>query len=157
EAKRIADDNPDVLAIVVGSTGANGDSNTKPAPTEQVGNVLVIETANHLQTVGVLDLYVRDAPKTGLVKFSDGTGIERMRKRDELNARITELRAKIATWENDKSVDPKDVTARKADVARLESERDALDKAPAPSSGSFYRFSMRDIRDGLGTDETVHS
>src|SRR5262249_30195211 len=83
EAKRIADDNPDLLAILVGSSGANGDSNTKAAPPEQIGNVLIVETANHLQTVGVLDLYVRgEAPKDGLVQFADGTGIDRMQKRE---------------------------------------------------------------------------
>jgi 2',3'-cyclic-nucleotide 2'-phosphodiesterase (5'-nucleotidase family) len=156
EAKRIADDNPDVLAIVVGSTGANGDTNTKPAPPEQIGNVLVVETANHLQTVGVLDLHVRDAGK-GLVKFADGTGLERMRKREELTERIDELRKRVATWETDKSVDPKDIAARKADVTKLESERDALDKAPAPASGSFYRYAMRDIRENLGADASVKS
>jgi 2',3'-cyclic-nucleotide 2'-phosphodiesterase (5'-nucleotidase family) len=158
EAKRIADENPELLAILVGSTGANGDVNTKPAPPERLGDVLIVETANHLQTVGVLDLFVRpDAPKTGVVKFADGTGVERMKKREELTGRIDELRAKIATWEKDKSVDPKDVEARKADVTKLEGERDALDKAPAPKTGSFYRFTMREIRDQLGADETVKS
>mgnify|MGYP001947504867 CR=1 FL=1 len=157
EAKRIADDNPELLAILVGSTGASGDGNTKPAPPEQVGDVLIVETGNHLQTVGVLDIHLRDAPSTGLVKLADGTGLERMRKRAELTARIDELRAKIASWEKDKTVDRKDVEARKADVARLEAERDALDKAPPPAKGSFYRFSMREIRDELGSDEAVKS
>lgn len=157
EAKRIADDNPELLAVLVGSTGSNGDANTKPAPPEQVGDVLIVETGNHLQTVGVLDIHLRDAPKTGIVKLADGTGIERMRKRAEIAARIDELRAKIASWEKDKSVDPKDVEARRADVAKLEAERDALDKAPPPAKGSFYRFSMREIREELGADETVKS
>jgi hypothetical protein len=156
EAKRIADENPDLLAIVVGSTGSVGDTNTTAPPPEQIGNVLVIETANHLQTVGVLDLHVRgELPKAGLVAFADGTGIERMRKRDELTRRIDELRKKLAVWELDKSVDPRDVAARKADVTRLESERDTLDKAAPPSTGSFYRFAMREIRNELGAEESV--
>lgn len=156
EAKRIADENPELLAILVGSTGANGDTNTKASPPEQIGDVLVVETANHLQTVGVLDLYPRGSARpAGLVKFADGTGIVRMRKREELTTRIDELRTKIATWETDKSVDPRDVAARKGDVAKLEAERDALDKAPPPATGSFYRYSMREIRDQLGADATV--
>lgn len=155
EAKRIADESPELLAILVGSTGSSGDVNTKSAPPEQVGDVLIVETANHLQTVGVLDLHLRGTPKTGLVKFADATGVERMRKRDELIGRIDDLRKKIATWEQDKSVAPGDVAARKADVARLEAERDALDKAPLPSSGSYYRYSMREIREQLGADEAV--
>ncbi|MBX3200116.1 MAG: hypothetical protein KF894_18420 [Labilithrix sp.] len=156
EAKRIADDNPELLAILVGSTGASGDANTKAAPPEKIGDVLVVETANHLQTVGVLDIHVRgDAPKTGLLKLADGTGIERMQKREELTGRIDELRKKIATWETDKSISPSDVAARKGDVAKLEAERDALDKAPAKASGSSYRYVTREIRDGLGADEAV--
>jgi 2',3'-cyclic-nucleotide 2'-phosphodiesterase (5'-nucleotidase family) len=158
EAKRIADDNPDLLAILVGSTGATGDANTKAAPPEQIGNVLIVETANHLQTVGVLDLYLRpDGKRSSPVKFADGTGVERMRKRQELNEKVDELRGKIATWERDKSVDPKDVEARKADVTKLEAERDGLDKNAAPPSGSFYRFSMKEIREQLGADEAVKS
>ncbi len=157
EAKRIADDNPELLAILVGSNGGSGDTNTKAAPPEQIGTVLVVETANHLQSVGVLDLHLRDAPKTGLVKFADGTGIERMRKREELISRIDELRSKIATWEADRSVEPTDVAARKGDLSKLEAERDALDRAPAPATGSFYRYSMKEVRDQLGADETVKS
>src|SRR5262249_958095 len=123
-----------------------------------IGNVLIVETANHLQTVGVLDLFVRDDGKRdGLIHFADGTGIERMRKRQELTERIDDLRAKIATWERDKSVDPKGIAAGKADVARLEGERDGLDKTPPPASGSFYRFSMKEIRDQLGADDAVKS
>ncbi len=157
EAKRIADTNPGLLAIVVGSTGGGGEANTTAPPAERVGDVLVVETANHLQTVAVLDLFVRDAGTKGIVKFADATGIERTRKREDLTRRIDELRVRIATWENDKSVDPKDVAARKADLAKLEAERDALDKAPAPASGSYYRYAMREVRDNLGADDGVKS
>src|SRR5207237_539158 len=154
EAKRIADANPELLAIVVGSTGGGGEANTQTPPPERVGDVLIVETANHLQSVGVLDLYLRDDAK-GLVKFADATGIEKLRKREEVNARIDELRGKIAQWENDKSVDPKDVAARKADVAKLEAERAELEKSEAPKSGSFYQYKSREIRDELGKDEAV--
>lgn len=155
EAKRIADENPELLAIVVGSPGSSGDLNTKAPPPERIGDVLVVETANHLQTVGVLDLHVRPGEKPGRIAFTDGTGIERMRKREELNGRIDELRAKIATWEKDKSVDARDVSARKADVTKLEAERDALEKSPAPATGSFYRFTTREIRDNVAADDAV--
>ncbi|HEY8072687.1 MAG TPA: multiheme c-type cytochrome [Labilithrix sp.] len=154
EAKRIADANPELLAIVVGSTGGGGEANTQAPPPERIGDVLIVETANHLQTVGVLDLYLRDDAK-GLVKFADSTGIERLRKRQEVSDRIDELRGRIAQWENDKSVDPKDIAARKADLAKLEAERDSLTKSEAPTSGSFYQYIARDIRDDLGKDDAV--
>jgi hypothetical protein len=156
EAKRIADANPELLAVVVGSTGGGGDANTDAPPAERIGDVLIAETGNHLQTVAVLDLYPREGgAAAGLVKFADGTGIERIRKREELTKRIDELRARVATWETDKSVDKKDVYARKADITKLEAERDALDKAPPPAAGSYYRYAMREIRDNLGADEKV--
>jgi hypothetical protein len=157
EAKRIADVNPELLAILVGSTGGGGDANTTAPPAERIGDVLIAETGNHLQTVAVLDLYPREgaSPGVGLVKFVDGTGIERTRKREELAKRIDELRARVATWEKDKTVDAKDIAARKADITKLEVERDALDKAPPPATGSYYRYVMREIRDNLGAEEKV--
>jgi hypothetical protein len=157
EAKRIADTNPDVLAVVVGSTGGGGEANTQAPPAERVGDVLIVETGNHLQTVAQLDIYVRDAKALGLVKLADATGIERTKKREELTSRIDDLRKKIAMWENDKTVDPKDVAARKADVTKLEAERAALDATPPPASGSFYKYAMHDIREDLGTDDAVHA
>lgn len=156
EAKRIADSYPELLAVVVGSNGGNGESNTKAPPAERIGNVLVVETGNHLQTVAVLDLYVKGDAKGALVTFADGTGIDGIRKREELTTRIDELRTKIAVWENDGKVGKADIEARKKDVAKLEAEREALDKAvKAPNGGSFFRYTMRDVRDKLGADEAV--
>jgi len=157
EAKRIADDNPDVLAIVVASVEAKGEESIHSAPAERIGDTLVIQTGNHLQTVATLDIYARDRKAApGLVKIADGTGIDRIKKREELSSRINELRERIATWETDKSVDPKDVAARKADMQKLEGERDALDKAaPPPVTGPFYRYAMHEVRDNLGADEKV--
>lgn len=156
EAKRIADVNPELLAIVVGSTGGGGEANTTAPPAERVGDVLVVETANHLQTVATLDLFPRDAASKGaLVKFADGTGIEKTRKREELSRRIDELRVRVATWETDKSVDPKDIAARKADLAMLEAERAELDKSPPPATGSYYRYAMHEVREKLGADDAV--
>ncbi len=156
EAKRIADTYPDLLAVLVGSSGGAGEGNTAAPPAERIGDVLVVETGNHLQTVAVLDLYVKDAPAAGqLVKFADGTGIDGIRKREELTARIDELRTKIAIWENDGKVGKADIEARKKDVAKLEADREALDKKTPAVAGSFFRYTMRDVRDKLGADEAV--
>jgi hypothetical protein len=158
EAKRIADVNPELLAVLVGSTGGGGEANTTAPPAESIGDVLIVETGNHLQTVATLDLYPREGTSgSGLVKFADGTGVERTRKREELGGRIDELRVRIATWEADKSIEKKDVDARKAELAKLEGERDALDKAPPPATGSYYRYAMREIRDNLGADGAIKS
>lgn len=156
EAKRIADVNPDVLAVVVASAEAKGEESIKSSPAERIGDTLIIQTANHLQTAATLDLHARGEKKPGLLKIADGSGIDRIKKREELSSRINELRERIATWETDKSVDPKDVAARKADMQKLEAERDALDKAPPPAvSGPFYRYAMHEIREKLGADDKV--
>lgn len=151
DAKRIADVMPDALAVVVGSTGSSGDANTPAAPAERVGDVLVVQAANHLQTVGVIDLYVRP----GSTKFADGTGIDAIRKREELTKRIDDLRVKIAVWEKDGTAPKADVDARRADLAKLTAERDAFDKTPPPKQGSFFRYAMRDVRADLGDDAAV--
>lgn len=156
EAKRIADAYPKLLAVVVGQTGGGGEANTTGAPPERVGDVLVMETANHLQSVAVVDLFVKDPPAPGLIAFADGTGTERTKRREELTARIQELRTKIATWENDKSVARADIEARRKDVEKLEGEQRALDaERPAVSSPTFFRYAMRDVREDLGSSQAV--
>ena len=152
EAKRIADAMPDALAVVVGSPTSSGDANTQAAPAERVGDVLVVQAGNHLQTVGVLDLFARPG---AAAKFADGTGVDAIRKREEIGRRIDELRVKIAVWERDGTIPKADVEARKADLAKLTRERDALDQTPPPKDGNFYRYAMRDVRGDLGEDEAV--
>ncbi|HSQ65253.1 MAG TPA: multiheme c-type cytochrome [Polyangiaceae bacterium] len=158
EAKRLADTVPDLTAVLVGSTGSGGDANTETPSPELVGKVLIVETGNHLQTVGVLDLFVRDQS----YDFSDGTGLAQNQKRKELDGRIQELRTKIEGWEkavrmNEKGgrISQSDLDARKHDLARLEAQRQALDATPPPRVGSFFRYTVTEVRDTLGADPTV--
>ncbi len=151
EAKRLADTFPKLLAILVGSPGGAGEANTQAPPAERVGDVLIVETGNHLQSVGVLDLHVRDKSYT----FADGTGLEATRKREALAARIDELRKKIASWEADPAIAKADVDARRAELQKLESERAELDKTPPPAKGSFYRFAIREVRQSMGADKAM--
>jgi hypothetical protein len=152
EAKRIADVAPELTAVVVGSTGGAGEANTQAPPPERVGEVLVAETGNHLQTVAVLDLYVRGNDMT----FADATGLELGRKREELTRRIDELHVKIANWDRLPSVEKSDLDARKADLAKLEAERAALDAPKPPEQGSYFRYTVKEIREQLGSDPGLH-
>ncbi len=151
EAKRIADVSPELTAIVVGATGMGGEENTDAPPPELVGNVLIAETSNHLQTVGALDLFVRG----GSFQFHDGTGIAQGQKRKELQGRIDQLHAKIADWEKDPKIAPADLDARRADLRKLEDEKRALDDAPVPKDGSFFKYRVFEVRDSLGSDPKV--
>jgi Cytochrome c554 and c-prime len=151
EAKRIADSVPELAAIVVGSAKSAGEANTETPPGERVGQVVIAETANHLQSVVALDFFVRD----GSYAFADATGLDAAQKRAELLRRIDELHVKISNWQRDKSIAEVDLEARRADLAKLEAERAALDDKPAPASGSFFRYSVKEVRDSLGRDPAV--
>jgi hypothetical protein len=153
EAKRIADAVPELTAVVVGSGRANGDGNTSAPQGEQVGTVLIAQAANHLQTVAVLDLYVREPVAPGhLIAFADGTGLDLARKREDLARRIDELHVKLAAWARDPSIAPGDVDARRAELAVLEGQRDALDRKAPPAAGNFFRYTVKEIRESLGKD-----
>jgi len=151
EAKRIADVAPELTAIVVGSEAQVGEQNTTASPGERVNGVVIAQGANHLQSIAVLDLYVRD----GSTQFADASGLEEARKREELTRRIDDLHVKISNWERDGKVSKADLDARRADALRLEKELAALDVRPPPPQGSFFRFTMKEIRESLGKDPGV--
>ena len=69
-----------------------------------MGDVLIVQAANHLQSVAVLDLYVRDPLVPGhIVKFADATGLELARKREEVARRERGLAGARGTDENDQA------------------------------------------------------
>jgi hypothetical protein len=151
EAKRIADSVPELAAIVVGSSMTNGEANTETPPGERIGKVVIAETANHLQSVVALDFFVRDDSYA----FSDATGLDAAQKRADLLRRIDELHVKISNWERDKSIAAADLDARRADLGKLEADRLALDEKAAPATGSFFRYTVKEIRESLGRDPAV--
>ncbi|MDP9034753.1 MAG: hypothetical protein M3O50_08080 [Myxococcota bacterium] len=156
EAKRIADKMPELTAIVVGSQKATGDANTAAPQAEQVGDVLIVQASNHLQSVAVVELFVREPVAAGhLLKFVDGTGLELERKREEVTRRIDDLHVRLSAWERDPSIAPADVAARKRELVALHGERDALDARPPPAKGSFFRYTLKEIRESLGRDPSI--
>lgn len=158
EAKRIADAVPELTAVVVGSTKSNGDANTTTPESERIGNVLIAQSANHLQSAMVLDLYLREPAQPGrIIRFADATGAALANRRHDLLARIDDLHDKLAAWERDRSVSAEDIAARRRDLERLEAERASLDSAPTPASGSFYRYSSEEIRESLGLDPAIET
>jgi Cytochrome c554 and c-prime len=156
EAKRIAEAIPELTVVVVGAPKATGDGNTTAAQPERVGDVLVVQGANHLQAVSVLDLFVREpvAPGVG-IKFADATGLELSHRREEASRRIDELHIKIAAWQRDPTVAAGDIEARKRELAALEDERAGLDVKPPPSKGSFFRYSLKEVRESSGKDPSI--
>ncbi|MEQ9319379.1 MAG: multiheme c-type cytochrome [Polyangiaceae bacterium] len=153
-ALRLADGIDGINVLAVGKPSFDGHGNTaQPAP-EMIKNTLVVETANHLQTVSVVDVYFRGEPKAP-VKLADGSGVERAAKIADLSGRIRELEARINSWEQGGKVDPKDLAARKADLAKLRKEREALEAKQSTPDGSFFRYRVQEVREALGESKPV--
>ncbi|MCC6646073.1 MAG: hypothetical protein IT374_10935 [Polyangiaceae bacterium] len=144
-ALRLTEAAPELAVVAVGKPFAEGDLNDKPAPPALIGQTLVVETANHLQTVAAVDLYVRGGPP-----FQDGAGLARAAERLALSRRIDELTGKLRGWELNKTIPEADLAARRDELRKLERELAALSTPPAPQSGSYFRYQMLDVKGGLG-------
>ncbi|MFO0672691.1 MAG: multiheme c-type cytochrome [Polyangiaceae bacterium] len=151
EAKRLADGIPELTAVIVGSPSARGEGNTEAPPPERIGEVIIAEAGNHLTSAVLLDFYVRGRS----FKFADGSGLEEGRKRSTLLRRSSELRGRIAQWESDGKIQKADLDARRAELAKIEAEAAALDTRPPPATGSYFRYSVLEVRTSLGSDKGV--
>jgi len=153
EALRLAEAVPELHVLVVGKPSQKGDANDALKPAVLVGSTIVVETANHLQSVAVLDLYVRGDSKE--VVFADAGGVAKAEELITVSERIRYLENRINGWEDDKTVDPKDVEARKADLAKLREEKVALEKSEPPKKGSFFLYTAIEVRESLGVHDGV--
>ena len=156
EALRIADKLPELHVLVVGKPLEAGEANDAPKAPVLIGSTLVVEAANHLQTVGVLDLFVR-SPKLGdtPLVFADAGGVARAEELLGLSSRIRELEARINSWERDHTVSAKDLAARRADLDKLRAEKAAKEARRDEVKGSFFRYTSVEVRDRLGKDPAV--
>lgn len=154
EALRLADNLPDLHVLVVGKPSESGHGNDAPKPPVLAGSTLVVEASNHVQTVAVVDLFVRDGEGGPLV-FKDAGGVAKAEELLSLSERIRALEVRINGWENDKAVKPEDVAARKADLEGLRAEKARLEAPGPPVSGSFFRYNLVEVRERLGSDKGV--
>lgn len=150
EALRLAEAAPELAVVAVGKPFAEGDLNDKPAPPVLLGNTLVVETGNHLQTVAAVDLHVRGAPP-----FLDGAGLAKAAERDALSRRIDELKGKLRGWELNKTAPEADLAARRDELRKLEAELAALSTPPPPREGSYFRYAMLEVKSELGEDPAL--
>ena len=153
-ALRIADAIPDLNVLVVGKTSSEGHGNTAQPPAEMIGSTLVVETANHAQTVSLVDVYLRGEPTT-LLELADAGGVKKAAQVGALSRRINELEARINSWEKGGEVDPADLSARKAELEKLRAERESMDKDAPPPAGDFFRYRVVEVREEFGADTRV--
>ncbi|MGK3984975.1 multiheme c-type cytochrome [Sorangium sp. So ce136] len=154
EALRLADNVPELHVLVLGKPSEVGDINDGQKPPVVIGSTLVVETPNHLQSVAVVDLFIRGSGEGPLV-FADAGGVAKADELISLSARIRELEIRLNAWEGDKRVAPKDVADRKADLEKLRAEKAQLEAAETKVSGSFFRYSAVEVREKLGADKDV--
>ncbi|MEO7330204.1 MAG: multiheme c-type cytochrome [Minicystis sp.] len=155
EALRLADNVPELHVLVVGKPIEMGDANDAQKAPTLVGSTLVVETANHLQTIGVVDLFVRKGKGEGPLTFADAGGVARAGELLSLAGRIRDLEARIDSWERDHTAKPEDVAARKGDLEKLRAEKSKMEAEPSPGEGSFFRYTSVEVRDKLGSDKAV--
>lgn len=157
EALRLADNFPQISVLVLGKPGQNGDINDAPRAPVLLGSTLVVETSNHFQTVGVIDLHVSpDEKRDGPITFQDAGGVAKAEELLSLASRIRDLEQKINGWEGNPEIKPEDVAARKADLERLRADRARLEATAATVTGSHFRYRLVEVRDNLGVDKAVH-
>lgn len=151
QALRLLDVAPTLNALVVGKPFEEGDANDGPPPPMLVGNTVVLQTSNHLQTVGVLDFFVQGEN----FDFADGSGIANLDALASLDRRILDLETRIAAWERGGTVTASDLSARRSDLGRLRDERAALASPKSPPEGSHFRFRLEEVRQAHGRDDAV--
>lgn len=144
EALRLAEAVPGFQVMLVGKPVDRGEANDAPTPPVLVGQTLVVEAQNHLQSVAVVDLFVRD----GKYVFADGSGIEAEERRVGLAARVRDLEIALSRSRGNAA----DREARKADLERLKREMAALAKPRELPAGSSFSYRLVEVREKLGTE-----
>lgn len=107
-----------------------------------------------MQAMPIVDLFIR-GDKSVRAEFADASGIETEERRSTLQARIAELSRRLEQWRASGSVAAADVAAREKDLAAMHQELETLPQAAQPKAGNFFRYQIREVREGLGSEADV--
>jgi 2',3'-cyclic-nucleotide 2'-phosphodiesterase (5'-nucleotidase family) len=151
DALRLIDRVPGFQVLVIGKPFDQGESNDRTTPPEVVGGALVVEAPNHLQALGVVDLFVRDEK----FEFADGSNTAAAAERESLNARIAELDARISAANN--AGKTADTEQARVDLERMKAQQKALSAPSVPTQGSFFQYRLVEVREALGKEQTVQA
>jgi len=153
DALRLIDQVPGFQVLVIGKPFDQGESNDRPTPPEVVGSTLVVEAPNHLQAMGVVDLFVRD----DRYEFADGSNTAAAAERESLTARIAELDARLAAANNAGKTADADLAARRVDLEHMKAQLKALSAPTVPAQGSFFQYRLVEVRENLGREQAVQT
>lgn len=146
EALRLIETQPGFEVAILGKPFDEGEANDPPMSPLMIGKTLVVETPNHLQSLGVVDLYIRGQ----VFDFADGSGLESTERKLEIGRRLREIQTRL-----DQGGDAKDLASLRKDKQALETELSKLPEAKPPAQGSFFRFQAVEVKEKLGTDKAV--
>lgn len=146
EALRLIEAQPGFEIAVLGKPYDEGEANDPPQSPLMVGKTLVIQTPNHLQTLGVVDLYVRGQS----FDFADGSGLETTERKLEIGRRLREIQTRL-----DQGGSKQDLASLERDKSALQAELTKLPEAKPPAQGSYFRFQSVEVREKLGADPAV--
>lgn len=150
-ALRLAETVAGYQIFIVGKSLDRGESNEGPIPPVLIGKTLVVQGPNHLQALGIVDLYLRD----GKFDLVDASGVTNQEARASLERRIEELAKRLVQWRAAGNVSAKDLEARRVELEGMRTQLAALVNPQAPSEGSFFRYQLREVREGVGEDPKV--
>ncbi|MFO0611741.1 MAG: multiheme c-type cytochrome [Polyangiaceae bacterium] len=153
EALRLAEQVGDLDVLLIGKPNERGDVNDKRQPAILSGKTLVVQTSNHMQTLAVVDLFVREpAGSTGPITFADAGGVANSEELTHIADKIKTLEDLINGWEKNAKVDKKDLEERRIDLGNLRARKAQLEAPAAAPSGSFFQYLVVEVRDKLGKD-----
>ena len=153
DALRLIDQVAGFQLLVIGKPFDQGESNDRSTPPEVVGTTLVVEAPNHLQALGVVDLFVQGDD----FEFADGSNTAAAAERESLTARIAELDARLSAANGAGKTNDADLAARRVDLERMKAQQKALSAPSVPPTGSFFQYRLVEVRDSLGSEPTVQS
>jgi hypothetical protein len=131
--------------LVVGRDAPEPDQ-VAPGP-ERAGATWLVQPANRGQVVTRLDVTVR-----GPGALVDAIGEARAAAEgDAIDERRQRLATDLATWRADPTADPDFLSAKEAELARLDAEREALAREPlrVPVTGSWFVMTQVPIKKAL--------
>ncbi|HEU4583721.1 MAG TPA: multiheme c-type cytochrome [Polyangiaceae bacterium] len=147
---RLAEKVPGFSVLLLGKSQEAGDANDAPAPPELVGDTLVVQTSNHLQTLAYVDFFVKGDD----FSFQDAMGIQNEERRESLERRITDLERRIAAWRAEQPPPAERISSAERDRQQLAQQLRAL-SVPVATSGSVFRYHLVEVREGAGTQAAV--
>jgi hypothetical protein len=150
QAIRLIESAPDFDVAVIGKFIERGEANDAPTPPVLIGKTLVLQPPNHLQSISIVDLFVRG----GSFEFKDGSDIGSAERKQSLQRRVGELEQRIRDAQSG-GARAEDLAARRADLDRVKRELATLAKPSSPPEGSFFRYELADVREKLGSDPSV--